>query len=90
MTYVSINQLHDEAAGTGAYTTWWKLSDIFFGLRSRLHGSADGLDLFVGSTSSSFCLLSASIHGVLTRMLVESRYTPSVRFLGVVCSLRAV
>jgi len=88
MTYAWINQLRDEAAGSGAYTTRWKLSDIFFGLRSRLDGFAGLLDFSVGLIPSSLCFLSASTHGVLTRMLVKSRYTPSVRKHGVVCNCR--
>jgi len=79
MTYAWISQSQGNAIGTNVRTTRWKLSDIFFGLRSRSDGVAGVLDFFVGSIPSSLCFLRASTHGVLTRMMVKSRYTPSVR-----------
>lgn len=47
------------------------------------------LDVLVGSDPSSLCFLKASTHGVLTRMLVKSLYTPSVLQAGVAWKRRS-
>lgn len=58
-------------------------------MRSRCIGVADVLDVPVESDPSSLCFLKASTHGVLTRMLVKSLYTPSVLGAGVTCKRRS-
>ena len=70
-------------------TTRWKLSFIFLGVRGRSEGVAGILDVLVGSDPSSLCFLKASTHGVLTRMLVKSLYTPSVLQAVVAWKLRS-
>lgn len=47
------------------------------------------LDVLVGSEPFSLCFLKASTHGVLTRMLVKSLYTPSVLQTGVTWKRRS-
>ena len=72
-----------------AHTTRWKLSDIFLGVRWRSEGVAGIFDVLSGSDPSSLCFLKASTHGVLTRMLVKSLYTPSVLQAGVAWKWRS-
>ena len=54
----------------------------------RYEGVVDLVDLVSEGFSSSCFFRNASIHGVLTRMLVSSLYTPSVLRIDAVCNSR--